>query len=512
MLREEFLSDDRPVLRALAGGALLLAFAGYVAVASFATLIYPAVLLVFLAPFALAVLAFAPSGRAAPIAAPQAMIIAAMALMPLWPTYIHFKLGPAPILTPPRLLFYAITACWAYDMLVSPLRRGQLFCAMRRGGWLAAFLLGFFALAALSVPLAEGTRYAAQEVFRWAIIWLAPMLALATYVRSMTMLRRVLAALALGAVIAALIALAEFATGVLLAVKLAPFIADDAVWLQITQELKSRDGVFRAQATHTHPLSLGEYLALGAPIALGFVCASRGRVRLLWMVAFALLVGGVLVTNARGAMIAMVFAVAATALVLAWRVLRQERFFRFRPLIGLACLAMLAASPVVVAGAHHVITGGAGESAARSSQARIDQIKKAWPKIVQRPVLGWGAGRAARIIGYWGRTLSVDNYYLSLAVDTGVPGPIVFLGVLVVVGRRSMRGDLAENNADRLLLIGVAGAMASFAVTRATLSQTGNLAFFFPLMGAYLGAAGRVAARRGRAVDQPSRAAQSRLR
>lgn len=483
--------SERKLWRAALAAAAFFIFGGYVAIATFATLIVPAALAVFLAPFIVIGFAYAPQGKAAPKAIIAPMLVLAAALMPLWPVYIHMKLGPAPILTPPRLILYAVTAFWIYDMTASPLRRGQFLVALKRSPWLSGLVFGFFILNALSVPIAEGTLYAAQEFFRQIVIWLLPFCAFVTYVRKFSEFKKLLAVTAISAGIAGAIAVMELGTGTLLAMKLSPLISDNATWLRITQELKSRDGVFRAQATHTHPLSLGEYLGFCAPLALGLLIGARGWMRALWVGVLLAILGGIVATSARGALLGAAAGLGAAGALIVLRMLYNERHARFRPAVGLATVFLIIASPVLAFGAHKIITGEAGTSAARSSQARIDQIKIAWPKIMKRPVGGYGTGRAARIIGYWGRTLSVDNYYLSLAVELGLPGPIVFFSMLVLVAQTAQRRSKRAPPDQRWVLIGLTGAMAAFAVSRSILSQTGNLSYFYLLIGAYVGATAR---------------------
>ena len=495
MYTNQLFSSAHRMRRAALAAAAFCAFVVYIAFATMTTLFIPPAIIVFIAPFVFIAIAAAPQRKAVSKKIIMPIVIAAVALMPLWPVYIHLRVGPMPLLTPPRVLFYVLTAFWLYDMMSSPLRRGQFVSALKRGPWLAGAVIGFFALNALSVPIAEGSKFAATEFFRQVIIWLLPFFALATYVRRRRDFVRILMATAAGAGVAGAIAIAEYGTGTLLAAKLSPFIMTKAEWLSIAQELKSRDGVFRAQATHTHPISLGEYLTVCAPLAFAFAIAANGARRYFWLVALALIRGGIFATSSRGALFALAVGLGVTGAIFAAQLLRNADLFKFRPVIGLFSLGLILASPVLVIAAHHVVTGEAGTSAARSSQGRIDQIKMAWPKIVKRPVGGHGTGRSARIVGYYGRALSLDNYYLSLAVDLGFPGPICFLSIMIIAVRSSRQGAQTGPPAERWALTGLAAALAAFAVSRTIISQTGNLSFFFPLIGAYLGAASATAKR-----------------
>jgi O-antigen ligase len=292
------------------------------------------------------------------------------------------------------------------------------------------------------------------------------------------------------------IALVEVASGRLLASVLSPFISDSGEWLQAAQAQKIRDGVFRAQAGHTHPLSLGEFLALAAPVAFGLaISARRPAARAQWFVALALIAGGAFATGSRGAFLAIAISMSLAAGIFALRFLRRAAAWRFRPAAGLALALTLLASPAIGVVAYQVIAGKTGASAARSSQDRVDQIEKAWPKIMARPVGGYGTGRAARVLGYWGSTLTIDNYYLTLALDYGLPGPLALAALLAGMGLLAMRRAAATRGDIAAIHIGLGAAAAALAVMRMIVSQTGNMSFLFVLLGALAGAhiAGRVA-------------------
>ena len=336
--------------------AMAVGVACYAAITTVATLFVPFAALVFLAPVGLLILLNAPQGRCAPKSLIMPFLYVGAILMPIWPAYIHVQIGPAPILTPPRILLYVVSAIWVYDMAFSPLRRAQFVFGLRYSPWIAGLTIGLFCVSALSVPIAEGTKFAAQEFIRQFIIWFIPFCALLTYVRRTRELKFLLGATAIGAAILGFIAVFEALTGTLLASILSPLISDQATWLQITQEAKSRDGVFRAQATHTHPISLGEYLSIGAPLALGFIFYTKGRTRLFWSAVIFAIVAGVLATNARGALLSTIAGLSVAGFYFGRQVLRKHRNPKFKPVMGLASLCLIVASPVLVVGAQQYIS------------------------------------------------------------------------------------------------------------------------------------------------------------
>ena len=468
----------------------LAAFTIYLSLAAVSTIIFPGLLLIFLLPLAIVALAAMPQGKAAPKTLVMPLLYASVFLLPIWPVYIHLKLGPVPIITPPRLVLYALSAIWMIDMLSSPLRRGQFISGLKRGGPVSFFVLVFFAMSLVAAPLAQGRSLAIQELFRQLIIWLVPFCIAVTYVRRSREFRRIVLLLAIAAVINAVIAVTEKATGRLLASVLSPFITGSAEWLQITQMQKIRDGVFRAQGTHTHPLSVGEFIALMTPFAVVYAMKAKTfLMRWVWAAAGASLMLGALATSSRGALVAIVVSLGATAVMLVYRFLTKAETSRFKPLVGFALLILIATSPVTLIGAKKYISGEGGASASRSSQARLDQIEMAWPKIMKRPLNGYGSGRSARILGYYGRALTIDNYYLSTALDLGLPGPIIFAGLMISLGLASAKRMLTGPPRDQLIYMAFLAAIISFATTRTIVAMGGNFSFMYILFGAFAGAA-----------------------
>ncbi|OGT59388.1 MAG: hypothetical protein A3E01_08600 [Gammaproteobacteria bacterium RIFCSPHIGHO2_12_FULL_63_22] len=471
----------------------------YVAVGAAATIIFPPLGVVFLLPVAFAIIAVAPPLKAVPRKLVFTLLLVGALLLPLWPSYLFIKLGPTPALTPSRLVFYMVSALWAYDMTFSPLRRAQFIYAVRKSGAVAGLFFALFALGFLSLPFAEGRAVAAPEFFRQAMIWLAPFCATITYCRRQREFVALIKAATIAAVIVALIAIGEFATRQLLANALAPLVGDDAEWLRNVQALKTRDGVFRAQSTHTHPLSLGEHLSFAAPFAAAFFFSARTmRGRMIWFASLAAIVAAAIATNSRAAAIVLVLSLGAMALMLAWRALRRTSASHWRPLAGLAILACVVVSPVAVVGVAGVIAGKGGVSASNSTQSRIDQIEMALPKIMKRPIGGYGTGRAARVLGYWGRTLTLDNFYLSLALDLGLPGPLTFLAMLAAWAFAALKRSGAAHPHLGVLYLACAASAISFALDRAIISLTGNLAIVYFMMAAFAGASVTFSRRRCR--------------
>ncbi|MCI5044509.1 MAG: O-antigen ligase family protein [Aquisalinus sp.] len=413
-------------------------------------------------------------------------------IMPLWPVYLHIKLGPLPIITPTRVLFYGIIAIWLYEMACVPRRRLQFISAVRRMWPLFLIIALLFMQKFISIPFAMGKGIAVKEFFRQTMIWFLPFLAVMTYVNRRQVFDRALSLIILSSTIVAIIALAEFATRTHFAELIAPLMGD-LEWLRQVLQDKVRDGVFRSQATHTHPLSLGEHLAMVIPFVMYKIYRGGNfSKRLIYASILMTLVFAVLMSNSRGAIIGCALAVGVTFFLMLLTWLRKPESLPFRPMAGMAIALALLASPVAIITGYKIVVGTEGSTASASSQARIAQMETAWPKILKRPVFGYGNGRAARVLGFYGGRLTIDNYYLNLVLELGLPGPVLFFGsfaIMVLYGWR-WGTDLGDDPYSGLY-IAIAGMAISFAVTRSILSITTNIELFMMLAAMMIGTSAR---------------------
>ncbi len=468
------------------------AFGIYVFIATALGVLVPPLAILALLPAIPLIMWAAPDMKAISTSFTRRLIFIGAAIMPLWPVYLHIKLGPLPIITPTRLIFYAVVFVWLYEMSCVGVRRRQFLAAARRLWPLFLVIALLFVQKFISIPFAVGKGIAAKEFFRQSMIWLLPFLAVISYVNKREMFDRLVSIVIISSTVVALVALVEFVTHTHLAEILKPLLGD-VDWLQQVLNEKIRDGVFRSQATHTHPLSLGEHLAMIIPFAMYKVYrGGKASRRYLYAGILLVLIAAVLMSNSRGAIIGGVLAVSVTFFLMMFTWLRRPESLPFRPMAGLIIAGALVLSPVVGAVGYKLVVGEQGSTAAVSSHARVEQIEVAWPKILKRPLNGYGNGRSVRILGFYGGRLTIDNYYLNLALELGFPGPILFFssfGLLAWYGYRW--GTDLEDDPYAGLYIAVAGMAVSFAVTRSILSISTNIELLMLFAALLIGTCGR---------------------
>ena len=241
-----------------------------------------------------------------------------------------------------------------------------------------------------------------------------------------------------------------------------------------------RNGRFRASSTFVTPLSFGEFQIIVMPIGLFFLLHREMLLeRLLGgAVAFGGIVG-IFCSGSRGGFVGVFASVAVFVTFYSIRKAVSSKgslvpaIAGLLGIIGFGCvIGAIELSHTV----HDTVLGGAAQ--ASSTDARYIQWAAGTPLIKSNPITGHGFGLGGLIIGLG----QIDSYILSLVVETGIPGLVFFVGLLVLpvwYGLRNYLSDMSESGA-------LAGALAcsfiGFIMNRLVLSQKENHMLIFSLL------------------------------
>jgi hypothetical protein len=242
-----------------------------------------------------------------------------------------------------------------------------------------------------------------------------------------------------------------------------------------------RHGHYRAESSFVTALSFGEFEIIVIPIGL-FFALHREKFfdRILgWSVVFSGVVG-IFSSGSRAGWVGVLVSVPVFIAIWSIRRAKQSRGSLGPAIAGLFGFILVSCVVSLLLFSHtfhNMVLGGATE--ANSTQARYDQWAMGIPKIIANPITGHGLGMGGFIISDY----TIDSYALSLVVETGVPGLVFFVGMLLLpiwYGLRGYLSDLSEYGA-------AAGALAcsfiSFTANRLVLSQRENHMLIYSLLG-----------------------------
>jgi hypothetical protein len=410
----------------------------------------------------------------------------------LWPNYIALDAPGLPWITMIRLVGAPCMLALLICVSVSPSFREATARSATSIPWLLPLLTAFFVVQFISIAFSD-QKMSSLNIYIDAQIGLTT----AFFASCFIFLRphrteRLAFILWVGAIMLAFFGIWEQR------LEHVPWAGHIPSFLQVGDEYIERvlggarrlgTGEYRLQANHSTSLGFAEYMALVTPFVIHFAVstkyptATRALAALSLPIIFFIIVG----TGARLGTIG--FVLSSLLYLLSWAFLqwRANKSSIFGPafIFGapVAAVAFFLAT-LVIGRLRLVIWGGANTS--YSTQGRIDQYATGIPKVLSHP-WGFGIGRGAEALNYrnLGDGLTIDTYYLLVALDYGVLGFLLYYGTLLLVAGYAVKVSHFEKAQDREqeMLIPVAISLIVFFVIKAVFSQIENHFLHFTLMG-----------------------------
>lgn len=405
----------------------------------------------------------------------------------VWPMYLSYRGLPGPAINPTRLIYWALAALWFFWIVASPAMRRDLIARFTSAPVFAALLVGYFVWMGVCIPWAEPmipSLYNAVKTHAGPIL---VFLVALTCIRTRKDVESALFMILLAALVASSFGLVEAVrkSNVFVEVfpSLLPSASDSAEWLEGLVRDKSRAGYYRTSASFAHPLTFGEYLVLCLPLAAYFLARQHSVIRrLLGAAAIPVILAAIYTTHSRSAMIAAGGILACLITYFGLRMMRQRRHF-VSALAGAYALVLLVGGTLSLAGPAAEIAMGRNISENKSTAVRFVMLERGAAKIAKSPVVGYGPGMGAITLGFLPGVskLTIDNYYLSVALETGVPGLLFFTLLLAFLILRAFRHALKADDATAALAAMLGTALFAFVLVRIALSLTHNLDVVFAL-------------------------------
>jgi hypothetical protein len=439
-------------------------------------------------------------GRA-PTATLCVLFWAYLVLLVIWPNYIAIAPPGIPWITMVRITGFPLTAVLLVSVSISPAFRSELVRVFAGVPLLWRLVVAFVVLQFLSIGFSPGPFDSLDKFIVAQIGWTAVFVTTAYLLYDQKgRVVRWAAVLWVMAVVIGLVGWAEHRSGhVLWANRLPKFlqIEDPTVLRSLAGQARAATGIHRVQATYSSSIALSEYMAMSLPFVVQFAFGRYAwPIKLLAYATIPLIVLVVHWTDSRSGVIGCV--ITLLIYTLAWSVLkwRSSKGSILGPAIALSYpITFIAAiaSTFFVGRIRTAVWGGAAQHP--STVSRITQYKMGIPKVLSHP---WGHG-----IGYGGRSLhylnpqgyqTIDTYYLSVALEEGVFGFVVYYGMIAwaiyLAGLYAFRAAKL-NNRDYTFFVPIGISLLSFFVICSVFSEQD----VHPLMWMMLGAVAALVSR-----------------
>ncbi|MFZ1991409.1 MAG: O-antigen ligase family protein [Alphaproteobacteria bacterium] len=406
----------------------------------------------------------------------------------VWPPYVAVTLPFMPFITPARALLMLLLVGWIFTVAPANKIHERLWERLGRAKPLWIAILVIIAFRALAIPGAMYPDIAAKSLLDQCMSLFLPLIVAVSLIeseRDVDLIGRVLlvAAIFIGlTVVYEAIAKHNFFVE-----HLAKLVHYEAHWLDmiLTPSVRN-DGRFRTQGPFTVPLSLAEFFTLVIPFLFyAFDKAKNPAVRFGLILIAALFEFGIISTDSRTAMVTSVCLYGFYAAFRGVIFLRAHPKAELKPLMMLFVAFIALSIPVVLIAMLDRL--GLGHTLGAHG-TRGAQLALGIPKILKQPIIGYGSGIAGYVLGYRGDGvhLTIDNYYLQVALDAGVPALLaqfVLQGWLLWV---SLGGALRSKDVARArVYLTFFLFFVSFTLVRTTLSQADNLSLSYIMMGVF---------------------------
>jgi O-antigen ligase len=128
---------------------------------------------------------------------------------------------------------------------------------------------------------------------------------------------------------------------------------------------------------------------------------------------------------------------------------------------------------------------------------------------------GYGIGQAAVTISGAGDFVTIDSYFLSILVEYGILGFILYYGLFAIAIYEGSRRYLADttDNEDQSFLLPITASFIAFMVAKFVFSQQDNHPVVFMMLGALIGliAARRSLMQSNRGLERGNRVAKLQI-
>jgi len=432
-----------------------------------------------------------PDMRAAPTLTMERLYFAFYVCLAVWPNYLAISLPGLPWITFIRLTGFPMVLALLICLSVSSGFRKDMADVLSPTPWIWKPVTAFAVIVTYSIALSAAPMASLQYVIAAQVNWIAVFF-LSVYIFSKPGRVERWAYLFWGMLLVlAVIAIREDRIQrVLWAGHIPSFFAinDPVVQSVLGGSYRKATGEYRVKAMFTTALGLAEFMALSIPFVLHFMMGPfRRAVKIAAIITLPIAFFVVLVTGSRLGMVGTLIGILLYSLLWGARRWRQEK----AGIVGPALLLAYPAIFVFVAGAtfaiprlRRMVWGGGATDASDATRDR--QVTEGIPKILHNP-FGYGIGRGAAILGIRGShdTLTIDNYYISVALDYGVIGFIVFYGMILATIIYATRAALrAPDDREFSYLMPIAVSLSSFFVIKWVFAQSGNHSLVFMMMGA----------------------------
>jgi hypothetical protein len=411
------------------------------------------------------------------------MLLLTTAFLFLWPRYAYIPIHALPTKNPQRIFHAVIIALSVFFFCTSKVLRERIALRFSSGKVIVLLIISFFIWQFIStifsnIPLLSMYVFGIQ-IFEYLSMFLLALMIL----RDNDDIEAMISALLWVTFLICCIGLIEAVMKKNLFEPL--LVIDNTVQTNVGEILGThlREGMYRIKATFAHPLLFAEFVTSMLPL-IAYRFAYGGAKAKLMMSGLVLMILPVLYfTHSRSAWAVMAI---LGIIFAAFFVVRSSKYKKFNYSTVISLLLVPALIGGAISAYMILLTLSHGTTAEEriSSMARVIMLEKGIPLIEAQPVVGYGVGLGGYTLGFVGEggMLTLDNYYLLLALDSGLLALMIFCLMLVWTGKKLITALTLQQRNYSTRLAALALSVIGIAIFQTILGTTHNFPLLFLLL------------------------------
>jgi hypothetical protein len=247
---------------------------------------------------------------------------------------------------------------------------------------------------------------------------------------------------------------------------------------------KFRGGQYRAQATFNHPIVFAQYVSAAMPLVVySILCDTSRSWRLLALVTGPIALAAIAQSTSRAGIVSVAAAMALIGIVLWLRAITHGKTSRAMAIALVPALISAIGVGYFMLGE---LTIGRNTQEAGSTKIRIEMLRLGIAALEDSPLWGFGQGMAVLKAGFTNSAgvSTIDNYFLSIAIESGYIGFLLFVILLLIFLIKSVKISVVDAGPDGLFVGACAASVAALALTFTVLSIPNNMTMLWLLMAA----------------------------
>ena len=367
---------------------------------------------------------------------PFLLLRTSLVLLILWPAYIAYKADTLPALSPDRLILFLLIIFSLLHIVYKTRKANNT----RNYKIIILLVLCYFLWNIVtSVVASNDMTSSITATLNWFIIGPFILIASFLFVDSEVKINKILTTIIISIFIVNIFGLIEIYLGRNLFEHL---LITENKYTLIGSSSASRDGLYRARSVFSNPLVYAQFLLAVIPLQLYIYQKSKGLI--LNMFLSINIVLSIFLVYTTGSRAGLGFVIIIPFLI-QYISLYKKKYFKYLSLIFII-IGILGASVFinnyiesnrfVIDNLNEMNIHGKVSEEDISTFARIIQFEYGSKSISAHPLFGIGFGQAVKAVY---PLISIDNYYLTMIISTGIIGLLFLVTFIFLVITRSIR-------------------------------------------------------------------------